>query len=188
MADKSIRLGTDGTIEEFELSKNSVDLGNVDNTSDADKPVSTATQTALNLKYDASNPNNYINASTSNTFTADQVMSETLIINKDVVFDGPVNAGNSGTSINIDWNSGNRQVMTMTDNCTVTFTDPLGACNLLIKLIQDATGSRTITFPAAVKFPAGVEPVLTTTANAEDIVSFYFDGTTYYGIPSYNFQ
>lgn len=39
--------------------KADVGLGNVDNTSDADKPVSTATQTALNLKYDASNPAGY---------------------------------------------------------------------------------------------------------------------------------
>lgn len=36
------------------LSKGDVGLGNVDNTADADKPVSTATQTALNSKADAS--------------------------------------------------------------------------------------------------------------------------------------
>ena len=36
------------------LDKNAVGLGNVDNTSDANKPVSTATQTALNAKQDAS--------------------------------------------------------------------------------------------------------------------------------------
>lgn len=36
------------------LSKASVGLGNVDNTSDANKPVSTATQTALNAKQDTS--------------------------------------------------------------------------------------------------------------------------------------
>ena len=41
------------------VTKTQVGLGNVDNTSDANKPVSTATQTALDLKYDASNPNNY---------------------------------------------------------------------------------------------------------------------------------
>lgn len=35
------------------LSKTDVGLGNVDNTSDANKPVSTATQAALNLKQDA---------------------------------------------------------------------------------------------------------------------------------------
>jgi hypothetical protein len=39
--------------------KTNIDLQNVDNTSDLNKPISTATQTALNLKYDASNPNNY---------------------------------------------------------------------------------------------------------------------------------
>ena len=37
------------------LSKSDVGLGNVDNTSDANKPISTATQTALNLKADLTN-------------------------------------------------------------------------------------------------------------------------------------
>lgn len=41
------------------LDKSAVGLGNVDNTSDLLKPISTATQLALNAKYDASNPNNY---------------------------------------------------------------------------------------------------------------------------------
>ena len=36
------------------LNKSAVGLGNVDNTSDADKPISTATQTALDLKQNAS--------------------------------------------------------------------------------------------------------------------------------------
>jgi len=41
------------------LDKNAVGLSNVDNTTDLNKPISTATQIALNAKYDASNPNNY---------------------------------------------------------------------------------------------------------------------------------
>lgn len=41
------------------VTKAQVGLGSVDNTSDLSKPISTATQTALNLKYDASNPNGY---------------------------------------------------------------------------------------------------------------------------------
>lgn len=44
------------------LDKSAVGLGNVDNTSDANKPVSSATQTALNAKYDASNPSNFVDA------------------------------------------------------------------------------------------------------------------------------
>jgi hypothetical protein len=42
------------------VTKTQVGLSNVDNTSDLNKPISTATQTALNLKYDASNPVGYI--------------------------------------------------------------------------------------------------------------------------------
>jgi hypothetical protein len=38
------------------LTKSDVDLGNVDNTSDANKPVSTATQTSLDLKAPLTNP------------------------------------------------------------------------------------------------------------------------------------
>lgn len=44
------------------LTKSDIGLSNVDNTSDANKPISTATQNALDLKYDASNPANYVNA------------------------------------------------------------------------------------------------------------------------------
>ena len=49
------------------LNKSAVGLGNVDNTSDANKPISTATQTALNLKYDASNPSGFETAAQLNT-------------------------------------------------------------------------------------------------------------------------
>jgi hypothetical protein len=44
-----------------------VGLPNVDNTSDANKPVSTQVQTALNLKYDSSNPSGYETATQLNT-------------------------------------------------------------------------------------------------------------------------
>lgn len=49
------------------LDKSAVGLSNVDNTSDANKPISSATQTALNAKYDASNPAGYVNASGAKT-------------------------------------------------------------------------------------------------------------------------
>lgn len=49
------------------ISKSSVGLGNVDNTSDANKPISTATQTALNGK-----------ANTSHTHAAGDITSGTL--------------------------------------------------------------------------------------------------------------
>jgi hypothetical protein len=42
------------------ITKSMVGLSNVDNTTDLLKPISTATQSALNLKYDATNPSSYI--------------------------------------------------------------------------------------------------------------------------------
>lgn len=49
------------------LVKADVGLGNVDNTSDLNKPVSTATQTALNLKEDLTNKSTSTSLGTSNT-------------------------------------------------------------------------------------------------------------------------
>ena len=54
------------------ITKTSLGLANVDNTSDADKPISTATQTALNAK---------ANLTASNTFTAPQRTNTTASTN-----------------------------------------------------------------------------------------------------------
>tara|TARA_R100001086_G_C11848217_1_gene261035 strand:- start:22073 stop:23968 length:1896 start_codon:yes stop_codon:yes gene_type:complete len=99
-----------------------------------------------------------------------------------------VDNGNSGAADTIDWGSGNFQKSTMTGNCTYTFTAPPVKGRFQLKLVQDATGSRTATWPAAVKWPGGTAPTLTTTANAEDIITFYYDGTSYYGVEGLNFS
>lgn len=49
----------DTAVQPTGLTKSAVGLGNVDNTSDVNKPVSTATQTALNLKADLTTLANY---------------------------------------------------------------------------------------------------------------------------------
>lgn len=95
--------------------------------------------------------------------------------------------GNSSTADTIDWTLSNKQKSTLTGNCTFTFTAPPGPCNLLLKLVQDATGSRTVTWPAAVKWSGGTAPTLTTTASRADIITFYYDGSSYYGTSVLNF-
>jgi hypothetical protein len=95
--------------------------------------------------------------------------------------------GNSGTSKTIDWTTSNKQKVTMTGNCTFTFTAPPGPCNLVFKVVQDATGSRTATWPSAVHWSGGTAPTLTTTANKVDIIVFYYDGSTYFGTSSLNY-
>jgi hypothetical protein len=81
---------------------------------------------------------------------------------------------NSGTTYNIDLEQGNIFVITLTANCTFTFSNPPAtgkAGGFILILIQDATGGRSTTFPT-VKWTDAVTPTLTTTANSRDILGF----------------
>jgi len=63
-------------------------------------------------------------------------------------------------------------------NLTISGLSAGGTYNLIVK--QDATGSRIVTWPT-IKWSAGAAPTLSTAANATDIVSFIYDGTTLFG-------
>lgn len=58
----------------------------------------------------------------------------------------------------------------------------------ILRVIQDGTGSRTLSLASAYKKAGGATLTLTTTAAAVDILSFYSDGTYMYLIPSLNFS
>ena len=103
-------------------------------------------------------------------------------------FNAEVDNGNSGTEKTIDWTAGQKQLLTLTGNCALTFSAPLGPSNLTFRLIQDGTGSRTVTWPAACKWASGTAPTLSTAASAVDIISFYYNGTNYYGVSNTNFS
>jgi hypothetical protein len=99
------------------------------------------------------------------------------------------NGSQAGPSYTVDWNNGQKQAITLTGNITtMNLTAPAGVGNFLLRVVQDGTGSRTITWPASVKWPGGTAPTLSTGANAEDIVTFYYNGTDYYGVASLNFS
>ena len=55
--------------------------------------------------------------------------------------------------------------------------------NMVLYINQDATGSRTIVWPASVKFSGGVPPVLTTTPNKTDIITLatHDGGASWFG-------
>ena len=82
-------------------------------------------------------------------------------------------------TIAIDWFSGAIQTVTIAGNRTLTFANPTeGACyTLYIK--QDATGSRTITWPAGIVWRGGQAPTLTTTANKIDKIVLEYVSTEY---------
>jgi len=98
-----------------------------------------------------------------------------------ITYEAEHSNGNSGASFTVNWNNGQHQSITLTANCTFTFTAPAGPGSFILKVLQDATGSRTATWPATVEWSGGASPTLTTTASAKDLIAFYYDGTNYHG-------
>lgn len=63
-------------------------------------------------------------------------------------------------------------------------TNPIDGQVLNLRIIQDATGGRTLAYGSAFKFPGGSPPVLSTAANARDFLSAQYDATnaTWYAV------
>ena len=74
--------------------------------------------------------------------------------------------------------NGSVQKVTLTGNVTISaFTSPVAGQSITLILVQDATGSRTLT--STMKFAGGTK-TLSTAANSIDIITVYYDGTNYY--------
>lgn len=108
---------------------------------------------------------------------------------KQVTFNGLVTASKGGANQQLaDWTAGHMQQITLTANCTgtSTFVAPSGLAALRLWIKQDATGSRTVTWPAGTKWSGGSPPTLTAAANAIDMIELTYDGTNYYGVSRLN--
>ena len=88
---------------------------------------------------------------------------------------------NTSTSYTISLANGTLQILTLTGNCTFTFPTATAGQSFTLFLKQDATGSRTATWPASVKWPSSTAPTITATASKGDKYVFTADGTYWWG-------
>jgi len=88
---------------------------------------------------------------------------------------------NSSTAITLALTNGTVQIITLTGNATVTMPTAVAGKSFILFLKQDATGSRTVTW-STVKWSGGTAPTITATASKQDILSFFSDGTNWYGV------
>lgn len=89
---------------------------------------------------------------------------------------GAVTALTDGATITPDFAAANNFSVTLGGNRTLANPSNLVAGQSgVIKISQDATGSRTLAFGSNWKFAAGTAPTLTTTASAVDILAYYVD-------------
>ena len=90
-------------------------------------------------------------------------------------------SANSSTAITLDLTNGTVQIITLTGNATITMPTATSGKSFVMMLKQDGTGSRTVTW-STVKWAGGTAPTITSTASRQDILSFFADGTNWYGV------
>lgn len=80
----------------------------------------------------------------------------------------------TGAATTVDIANGNCCTLTLQASTTLTLTAPVTAagtvCSLSLYILQDATGSRLVTWPASVKWPSATAPTLSAGANKLDLV------------------
>lgn len=189
-----------GTISDFlrgdrtwqALDKAAVGLSDVDNTSDANKPVSDATQDALDAKAPLANPTftgsvtipepsddhhaaskAYVDASVGGSSSSSEELS--------------ANA-NAPASCTINISSASVFERTLVADTTFSFSGAeLGkASSFTLVIHQDGSGNHARSFPSSVRWPGGVQPSWSTAAGSSDVLSFMSldAGVTWYGFPS----
>jgi hypothetical protein len=121
----------------------------------------------------------------NNAVTTAKIADDAVTMDK--LATAEIDDGSSGTADTIDFSAGPNHRSTLTGNVTYTFTAPANHGRVQIRLIQDATGGRTVTWPASVRWPGGTAPAVNTGANTIHIVTFFYDGTNFYSVASLSF-
>ena len=97
----------------------------------------------------------------------------------------------AASSININLNDGNIQVIDLESvvgaTLTLTVSNPKLGATYAIKFIQGSS-SKTLIFPTTFKWESGTALIPTTTNNAEDLVSMVYDGTNFLASYGTNFS
>jgi hypothetical protein len=65
-------------------------------------------------------------------------------------------------------------------NATLIVNNPVANSDIQITIIQDGTGSRTVTWPSSFKWQGGTPPTLSTAPGAKDIITCTYNGTDHY--------
>ena len=145
----------------------------------------TANNAAINLKAPIASP------SFTGTVTTDQINTGVLSatsVTTPVYASTPITLNYTGSTINWNPSLGLNTAITLTQNSGLNFSaaPPVGSYGTVV-LTQDVTGSRTITLPTIANVTNKIlgstsssTVTLSTAANAQDILNFYYDGSNCY--------
>ena len=94
----------------------------------------------------------------------------------------------SGTAI--AWDLSQNQIARLSLNTNGTLSAPTNAVDggTYILIVTQATGSNTLAYNAAYKFPGATAPTLTAGSGKTDIMTFVSNGTSLFGVASQNYS
>ena len=97
-------------------------------------------------------------------------------------FISTITTDTDGSTVTFDLSVTNWHQVTLGGNRTLALSNGTTGQQFTIVLIQDGTGSRTVTWFSGIKWPGGSAPTLTTTASKADVFTFKQTGAgAYYG-------
>lgn len=91
-----------------------------------------------------------------------------------------ITADSDGATITFDLASANIHTVTLGGNRTLALSNPSTGQCFMLRLLQDGTGSRTVTWFTTIKWAGGSAPTLTTTASKADMIGFVCTGSNTY--------
>jgi hypothetical protein len=123
-------------------------------------------------------PTNVLTETSTNTVTNKTIQAGTFANG----YTEETVTANTSTAYTIDLANGTVQILTLTGNCTYTFPTPVAGKSFILIQKQDATGSRTVTWPSSVDWPSATPPTLTSAPlKADKFVFTAIDGSNWLG-------
>ena len=95
-------------------------------------------------------------------------------------FKTPIESNTDGATITFDMDEANTHTVTLGGNRTLALSNVDVGQKFIIRLVQDGTGSRTVTWFTTIKWPGNLEPTLTETVNKTDVFGFICTATNQY--------
>lgn len=105
------------------------------------------------------------------TFTGKKTFAQTV---------QTITAATDGSTVTFDLSLGNIHTVTLGGNRTLALSNATTGQSFVIRLLQDGTGSRTVTWFSTIKWPDATAPTLTTTASKADVFGFICTGSGTY--------
>lgn len=93
---------------------------------------------------------------------------------------GDITSNSDGATITFNLATSNKHTVTLGGNRTLALSNPAVGQVFMISLVQDGTGSRTVTWFTTIRWAGGSAPTLTTTANKRDTFGFICTGSGTY--------